>query len=343
MALLEGNAEAARRFVQTGSTDISYAIPSRVRFRVNIFKQRGTLSVVMRVIPTNIPTIDNLQLPTQLGEVSHLKNGIVLLTGPTGSGKSSTLAAIIDKINQEYSYHIVTIEDPIEFLHTHKKSTINQRELGTDTPAFALGLRAALRQAPKVILVGEMRDMETTEIALEASETGHLVLSTLHTTDASKTVNRIIGIYPKSEEHVIRTRLAQAFRYIVSQRLVPRADRSGRIAAVEILKATPRTREYIEQGETEGKTLLEAMNDGELEGMQHFDQVIERMIRSQVITQEDGLAFATNPSNLMLRLSGLGTSDDLLSRRDERNYVPSRQPDHMGSMGRYRAADIVDR
>lgn len=343
MALLEGNAEAARRFVQTGSTDISYAIPSRVRFRVNIFKQRGTLSVVMRVIPTNIPTIDSLQLPTQLGEISHLKNGIVLLTGPTGSGKSSTLAAIIDKVNQEYSYHIVTIEDPIEFLHTHKKSTINQRELGTDTPAFALGLRAALRQAPKVILVGEMRDMETTEIALEASETGHLVLSTLHTTDASKTVNRIIGIYPKSEEHVIRTRLAQAFRYIVSQRLVPRADRSGRIAAVEILKATPRTREYIEQGETEGKTLLEAMNDGELEGMQHFDQVIERMIRSQVITQEDGLAFATNPSNLMLRLSGLGTSDDLLSRRDERNYVPSRQPDHMGSMGRYRAADIVER
>lgn len=334
MSLLEGNAEAARRFIQTGSTDISYAIPSRVRFRVNIFKQRGTLSIVMRVIPTSIPTIDSLQLPPQLGEVSHLKNGIVLLTGPTGSGKSSTLAAIIDKVNQEYSYHIVTIEDPIEFLHSHKKSTINQRELGTDTPAFALGLRAALRQAPKVILVGEMRDMETTEIALEASETGHLVLSTLHTTDASKTVNRIIGIYPKSEEHVIRTRLAQAFRYIVSQRLIPRADSTGRIAAVEILKATPRTREYIEQGETEGKTLLEAMNDGELEGMQHFDQVIERMIRSEVITQEDGLAFATNPSNLLLRLSGLGTSDDLLSRRDERNFVPGRQPEPLGHMSR---------
>ncbi|HSE98814.1 MAG TPA: PilT/PilU family type 4a pilus ATPase [Blastocatellia bacterium] len=343
MALLEGNSEAARRFIQTGSTDISYAIPSKVRFRVNIFKQRGSISVVMRVIPTNIPTIDSLQLPAQLGEISHLKNGIVLLTGPTGSGKSSTLAAIIDKINQEYSYHIVTIEDPIEFLHSHKKSTINQRELGTDTPAFALGLRAALRQAPKVILVGEMRDMETTEIALEASETGHLVLSTLHTTDASKTVNRIIGIYPKSEEHVIRTRLAQAFRYIVSQRLIPRADRTGRLAAVEILKATPRTREYIEQGETEGKTLLEAMNDGELEGMQHFDQVIERMIRSEVITQEDGLAFATNPSNLMLRLSGLGTSDDLLSRRDERNYVAARQPDHLSHMSRLRVADIVER
>jgi twitching motility protein PilT len=324
MSLLEGNTDAARRFLQTGSTDIGYAITNKTRFRVNIFKQRSAISVVMRVIPTNIPTIESLALPPQLGEASHLKNGIVLLTGPTGSGKTSTLAAIIDKINTEYSYHIVTIEDPIEFLHQHKRSTINQRELGTDTPNFALGLRAALRQAPKVILVGEMRDMETTEIALEASETGHLVLSTLHTTDASKTVNRIIGIYPKSEEHVIRTRLAQAFRFIVSQRLLPRADESGRIAAVEILKSTPRTREYIEQGESEGKNLLEAMNDGELEGMQHFDLVIERMIRSGQVTQDDGLAFATNPSNLLLRLSGLGTSDDMLSRRDERSYVPPR-------------------
>ena len=339
MSLLEGNTDAARRFIQTGAADLGYAIPSRVRFRVNIFKQRGSISVVMRVIPTSVPTIDSLHLPTQLGEVSLLKNGIVLLTGPTGSGKTSTLAAIIDKINNESSYHIVTIEDPIEFLHQHKKSTINQRELGTDTPAFALGLRAALRQAPKVILVGEMRDMETTEIALEASETGHLVLSTLHTTDASKTVNRIIGIYPKSEEHVIRTRLAQSFRYIVSQRLIPRANEEGRVAAVEILKATPRTREYIEQGESEGKTLLEAMNDGELEGMQHFDQVIEGMIRNNVITQENGLAFATNPSNLLLRLSGLGTSDDMLSRREERHYKPTRPIDSI----RQRAADVVER
>ena len=340
MSLMEGNTDAARRFAQTGSADISYSIPSRVRFRVNIFKQRGTISIVMRVIPTHIPTIDSLDLPPQLGDISQLKNGIVLLTGPTGSGKSSTLAAVIDKINNESSYHIVTIEDPIEFLHSHKKSTINQRELGTDTPSFALGLRAALRQAPKVILVGEMRDMETTEIALEASETGHLVLSTLHTTDASKTVNRIIGIYPKSEEHVIRTRLAQAFRYIVSQRLLPRADGSGRIAAVEILKATPRSREYIEQGETEGKTLLEAMNDGELEGMQHFDQVIERLIRSGVITQEDGIAYATNPSNLLLRLSGLGTSDDMLSRREERNTISQRSVEHQM---RSRMAETIER
>lgn len=339
MSLMEGNTDAARRFIQTGSADIGYAIPSKVRFRVNVFKQRGSISVVMRVIPTSVPTLESLGLPSQLSEVAHLKNGIVLLTGPTGSGKTSTLAAIIDRINTEYSYHIVTIEDPIEFLHQHKKSTINQRELGTDTPAFALGLRAALRQAPKVILVGEMRDMETTEIALEASETGHLVLSTLHTTDASKTVNRIIGIYPKSEEHVIRTRLAQSFRYIVSQRLLPRADGEGRVAAVEILKATPRSREYIEQGESEGKTLLEAMNDGELEGMQHFDLVIERMIRNGVITQETGLAFATNPSNLLLRLSGLGTSDDMLSRREERNYVPGRV--HDGA--KQRAVERVDR
>jgi twitching motility protein PilT len=185
-----------------------------------------------------------------------------------------------------------------------------------------------------------MRDMETTEIALEASETGHLVLSTLHTTDASKTVNRIIGIYPKSEEHVIRTRLSQAFRYIVSQRLIPRANGSGRIAAVEILKATPRTREYIEQGEAEGKTLIEAMNDGELEGMQHFDQVIERMIRSGVISQEDGVAYATNPSNLLLRLSGLGTSDDMLSRREERNTIA---PKPMDRTMRPRMVEAIER
>jgi twitching motility protein PilT len=312
MALLEGNFDGAERLVQTGSADISYSLPSRTRFRVNIFKQRGSISIVMRVIPMYVPTIKSLNLPPQLGDISHLKNGIVLLTGPTGSGKSSTLAAIIDKINNEYAYHIITIEDPIEFLHTHKKSTINQRELGSDTPSFALALRAALRQAPKVILVGEMRDLETTEIALEASETGHLVLSTLHTTDASKTVDRIIGIFPKSEEHVIRTRLAQSFKYIISQRLVPTADGKGRIAAVEILKGTPRTREYIENGESEGKTLLDAMDDGELDGMQHFDQVIMRMIQSGTITQEDGLAFATNPSNLLLRLSGLGSSDDFL-------------------------------
>src|SRR5947207_10642822 len=215
-------------------------------------------------------------------DITELKNGLLLVTGPTASGKSSTLAAVINKFNNEKPYHIITIEDPIEFLHNHRVATINQRELGSDTPTFALALRAALRQAPKVILIGEMRDLETTEIALEAAETGHLVLSTLHTIDASKTIDRIIGLYPKNEEAVIRTRLGQTFRYIVSQRLIPRADFRGRIAAVEILKSTPRTREYIENGETEGKSLLAAMRDGKLDGMQDFDTVIKDLIERNI-------------------------------------------------------------
>ena len=274
MTLMEGNPEAAKRLAHTGATDLSYSLPSRMRFRVNIFQQRGTYSIVMRVIPTGIPTLESLNLPPQLKEITELRNGIVLVTGPTGAGKSSTLAAVMDLINEKHHYHIVTIEDPIEFLHQHKNSTINQREVGSDTKDFPSALRAALRQAPKVILIGEMRDYETTEIALEAAETGHLVLSTLHTIDASKTVDRIIGLYPKNEEQVIRTRLAQTFRFIVSQRLIPRADGRGRVAAVEILKSTPRTREYISEGESEGKTLLDAMRDGKHDGMQEFDYVI---------------------------------------------------------------------
>ena len=302
MALLEGNFDGAERLVQTGSADISYSLPSRTRFRVNIFKQRGSISVVMRVIPMYVPTIKSLNLPPQLGEISHMKNGIVLLTGPTGSGKSSTLAAIIDKINNEYAYHIITIEDPIEFLHTHKKSTINQRELGSDTPSFALALRAALRQAPKVILVGEMRDRETVEIALTAAETGHLVFSTLHTIDASKTVERIIGSFPASDQQVIRTRLAGAFRYFIAQRLIPRRE-GGRVAVLEILKSTMRTREYIEQGEKEGKTLLDAIKDGGLDGMQSFDGEIERLVRERVMTMATAMLYATNPGNLAVQLA----------------------------------------
>jgi twitching motility protein PilT len=310
MTLMAGNPEAAHRLANTGSTDLSYSLPSRMRFRVNIFQQRGTYSIVMRVIPTDVPTLQTLSLPQQLGDIAELRNGIVLVTGPTGAGKSSTLAAIIDLINDTAHYHIVTIEDPIEFSHTHKSSTINQREIGSDVKDFPSALRAALRQAPKVILIGEMRDYETTEIALEAAETGHLVLSTLHTIDASKTIDRIIGLYPKNEEQVIRTRLAQTFRYIVSQRLIPRADGRGRMAAVEILKSTPRTREYISEGESEGKSLLDAMRDGKHDGMQDFDSVIKGLIESEVVTQEDGLAFATNPNNLLLALKGMSSSDD---------------------------------
>ena len=317
MTLLQENSEAAERLVKTGTADLSYSLPSRARFRCNIFQQRGVYSIVMRVIPTDIPTLASLSLPSQLAEIAELRNGLVLITGPTGSGKSSTLAAIIDIINESKHYHVVAIEDPIEYLHTHKNSTINQREVGHDTKDFPSALRAALRQAPKVILIGEMRDYETTEIALEAAETGHLVLSTLHTIDASKTIDRIIGLYPKNEEPVIRTRLAQTFRYIISQRLIPRADFGGRIAAVEILSSTPRTREYIENGEAEGKSLLDAMRDGKLEGMQDFDAVIKDLIERNVISVEDGLGFATNQNNLLLSLRGLTSGEDFIQSQAE--------------------------
>src|SRR5678815_542865 len=312
LTLMHGHPDAADRLARTGTADLSYSLPSRARFRVNIFQQRGVYSIVMRVIPTDIPTIKSLGLPPQLTDISELRNGLVLVTGPTGSGKSSTQAAIIDIINEKKHYHVVTIEDPIEYLHSHKRSTINQREVGHDTRDFPSALRATLRQAPKVILIGEMRDFETTEIALEAAETGHLVLSTLHTIDASKTVDRIIGLYPKNEEPVIRTRLAQTFRYIVSQRLIPRADQRGRVAAVEILRSSPRTREYIEAGEADGKSLLDAMKDGKLDGMQDFDSVIRDFIERGVVSLEDGLAFATNQNNLLLELKGVTGEDDYL-------------------------------
>src|SRR5688500_3284153 len=302
-----GNHETANESLEkSGSADLSFSAPGEARFRVNIFKQRGTHAIVMRVIPTKPPNFEDFDLPGQLKEIVDIKNGIVLVTGPTGSGKSSTLAAIIDLINETMHYHIVTIEDPIEFLHAHKNSTIHQRELHSDTPSFAVALRAALRQAPKVILVGEMRDRETIEVALEAAETGHLVLSTLHTIDASKTVDRIIGVFPKNEERVIRTRIAQSFRYIISQRLIPRSDGSGRMAAIEILKSTMRTREYIEKGESEGKSLIDAMEQGDQEGMQTFDGVIENMIRTGVVDQDTALSYASNAGNLLLRLADFG-------------------------------------
>jgi twitching motility protein PilT len=222
-------------------------------------------------------------------------------------------------MNAQKAYHILTIEDPIEFLHRHKKATIHQRELHSDTPTFALALRAALRQAPKVILVGEMRDRETIEIALEAAETGHLVLSTLHTIDASKTVERIVGVFPLGDQQAIRTRFGKAFRYIVSQRLLPRKDTKGRIAAIEILKATMRTREYVEKGESEGKTLLDAMRDGDTDGMQHFDGEIERFIRAGTIDFETGLGFATNPGNLRLELADFLDNPDKPAPKPDEN------------------------
>jgi len=277
----------------------------------------------MRVVPDKIPGFDELHLPEALKEIVDLRNGVVLVTGPTGSGKSSTLAAILDKMNDEKAYHILTIEDPIEFLHRHKKATIHQRELHSDTPTFALALRAALRQAPKVILVGEMRDRETIEIALEASETGHLVMSTLHTIDASKTVERIVGVFPMADQQAIRTRLSKAFRYIVSQRLLPRKDGKGRIAAVEILKSTMRTREYVEKGESEGKSLLDAMRDGSTEGMLHFDGEIDKLIRAGIVEFETGLTYSTNAGNLRLEMA-----DFLEERQHPNRTAASRPPAH---------------
>jgi twitching motility protein PilT len=303
------NAHAIENLKTLGSCDVSYSLPGANRFRVNIFMQRGTCAVVMRVIPGKVPDFAALNLPAELSKIVELRNGIVLVTGPTGSGKSSTLAAIIDKINKDQSYHVLTIEDPIEFLHPHKNCIVHQRELHSDTPSFALALRAALRQAPKVILVGEMRDRETIEIAIEAAETGHLVLSTLHTIDASKTVERILGAFPMAEQHTVRNRLAKSFRYIISQRLIPRKDGTGRVAAIEILKSTLRTRDYVEKGEGDGKTLLDAMRVGGQEGMQHFDGEIEKFIREGVIDMDTGLAYATNSSNLQLELADLSSPE----------------------------------
>jgi twitching motility protein PilT len=301
--LIGNNKHSLGNLREHGSCDVSYSLPGASRFRVNVFMQRSSCAVVMRVIPTKIPSFEELHLPEELRSISGLRNGIVLVTGPTGSGKSSTLAAIVDVINKVQSFHILTIEDPIEFLHPHQNCIVHQRELHSDTTSFALALRAALRQAPKVILVGEMRDRETIEIAMEAAETGHLVMSTLHTIDASKTVERVVGVFPMAEQHAIRNRLAKSFRYIVSQRLIPKKDGNGRVAALEILKSTLRTREYVEKGELEGKTLLDAMRVGTTEGMQHFDGEIEKLIRAGTIDLETGMAYATNPGNLRLELA----------------------------------------
>lgn len=296
--LIGDNKQAITTLREHGACDISYGLPGLARFRVNIFIQRGSCAVVMRVIPTDIPDFASLRLPPQLSEITKLRDGIVLVTGSAGSGKSSTLAVLLDAINREKYYHIITIEDPIEFLHNHKSSTIHQRELHSDTPSFAHALRSAMRQAPKVILVGEMRDRETIEIVLEAAETGHLVFSSLNTMDTSKTVERIVSSFSPSEQQSVRDRFAKSLRYIVCQRLMSKADRSGRVAAFEIMKANARTRECIEKGERVNSNLLDAIKAGTSEGMQHFDSEIARLVNDHIVDLETGLSFATNPATL---------------------------------------------
>ena len=296
--LIGTNKHAINTLREQGSCDVSYGLPGMARFRVNVFIQRGSCAIVMRVIPTAIPTFRSLHLPGQLEEAAKVRNGIIFVTGGTGSGKSSTLAALIDRINSEFCYHVLTVEDPIEFLHKHKKSTVHQRELHSDAPNFALALRAALRQAPRVIMVGEVRDRETLEILLEAAENGHLVLSSLHTVDASKTVDRIINQFSVTEQQSVRERLAKTFRYIIAQRLIPRTDGGDRVPVVEILKSNTRTRDCVEQGERPGRTLLDAIKASENEGMQHFDGEIAKLVRTGLVDLETGLCFASNATVL---------------------------------------------
>ena len=293
--LMQCDRRLSQLLIAQGSCDCSYALIGKARFRINVFQQRNSYSIVLRKLSTQILTIDDLHLPEVFHQMPQEKNGLILVTGATGSGKSTTLAALIDRMNQTKAMHIVTLEDPMEFVHPHKKATINQRELGSDFDTFANGLRAALRQAPKVILVGEMRDRETVEIALSAAETGHLVLSTLHTIDAGQTITRILGMFDKDEEKLVRIRLANTLRWIVSQRLLPRVD-GGRVAALEIMGTNLRVKDSVLNGESEGKTFYEIIEAGEPFGMQTFDQSIIKLFQEGVIDEDTALAYASRKS-----------------------------------------------
>ena len=301
--LLGSNQNAVSALREYGSCDTSYGLTGIARFRVNVFIQRGSCAVVMRVIPTTIPDFAALHLPAHLADVASLRDGIVLVAGPAGSGKSSTLAAMLDRINETQSYHVVTIEDPIEFLHNHKKCTIHQRELHSDTPNFSLALKAALRQSPKVILVGDIRDRETVATVLEAAETGHLVLSSLHANSAEETIERLLASFSPHEQVVVRSRFARLFRYIVCQKLLPRRSGEGRALAVEIVKSNPLTRECIELGTNAGRTLAEAMQAGADQDVRFLDHEIAGLVRSGEVDLETALLHAAKPTQLREELS----------------------------------------
>jgi twitching motility protein PilT len=290
--LIGNDRRLTESLVRAGSCDSSYALPGKARFRVNIFSQRGNLSCVLRKLETVIPTIDGLRLPDAFKKMPAEKNGLILVTGATGSGKTTSLAALLCEINESRAVHIVTLEDPVEYMHPNIKATFNQRELGLDFDSFANGLRAALRQAPKIILVGEMRDRETAELALKASETGHLVLSTLHTVNAGQAINRIVGMFDQDEEKQIRQRLADTMRWVVGQRLVPKIG-GGRWAVHDILSNTIRSNELILNGESDGKTFYEIQEMGEPFGMTTFDQSLVRSYDNGIITEETAVAYST--------------------------------------------------
>jgi twitching motility protein PilT len=291
--LINRDQRLTENLLNTGSCDSSYELPGKARFRVNIFAQQGNYSVVLRKLETTIPTCKEMNLPEVFLKIAEEKNGIVLVTGATGSGKSTSLAAILNEINAQKSVHIITLEDPVEFRHTHQKATFNQREMGTDFDTFASGLRAALRQAPKVILVGEMRDRETVEIGLSAAETGHLVMSTLHTVDAGQTVNRILGMFSTEEENQIRIRLADTLRWIVCQRLLPR-EGGGRVAAFEIMGTNLRIKDTILNGESEGKTFYEIIQANKPFGMITFDDYIVELYKQGLVSEDTAKAYASN-------------------------------------------------
>ncbi|MDP4856040.1 MAG: PilT/PilU family type 4a pilus ATPase [Desulfobacterales bacterium] len=290
--LMNQDRRLTRTFLNSGSCDLSYSLPGKARFRVNVFSQSGYCSIVLRKLESKIPTIEELHLPGAMYKIAKEKNGIVFVTGATGSGKTTSLAAILNVINEDRSVHVVTLEDPVEYQHPHKNSTFNQREHGVDFDSYASGLRAALRQAPKVILVGEMRDRETVEIGLSAAETGHLVLTTLHTIDAGSTINRIVGMFSTEEEHQVRIRLADTLRWVVCQRLLPKIG-GGRAATFEILGTNLRVKDAIMNGESEGKTFYEIMQAGQAFGMTTFDGHIIDLYEHGLITEETALAFAS--------------------------------------------------
>jgi len=290
--LVNQNRRLSETLLKEGSCDSSYELPGKARFRVNIFSQRGNYSSVLRKLETKIPTLQDLNLPDAFMKMASERNGIILVTGSTGSGKSTSLAAVLNEVNEKKSVHVVTLEDPVEYQHPHKKATFNQREMGNDFDTFASGLRAALRQAPKIILVGEMRDRETVEIGLSAAETGHLVVSTLHTVDAGQTINRILGMFNTEEENQIRIRLADTVRWIVCQRLLPKVG-GGRVAAFEIMGTNLRVKDSILHGESEGKTYYEIIQDGTAFGMTTFDDFIVGIYKEGLITEETAMAYAS--------------------------------------------------
>jgi len=306
-----------QKFKDHFEIDLAYSVPGLGRFRVNVFQQRGTVGLVLRVIPAKILTIEDLLLPPVLKTIADERRGLILVTGTTGSGKSTCLAAMIDYINQLRTEHVMTIEDPIEFLHRDKKSLVNQREVEVDTKSFATALRSALRQDPDVILVGEMRDYETIETALTAAETGHLVFSTLHTLDATETINRVISVFPPHQQKQIRLQLASVLKAVISMRLLPRADGSGRVPAVEILRITNFVRDCIENKD-KTKLIHEAIAQGTSQyGMQTFDQSIFQLFKKELITMEEALRRASNPDEFKLKLQGIESTADVAQREME--------------------------